>query len=207
MIEAEDQGKTGWYPAKILERSEVGVKIHYMGWKAVFDEIIPLVSGRLRLLDQDDDSSSEEESDDSSGDESEEESEPEQGRDDDAQPAAASKAVEADAAASDPDEADGFSVGAMIEVQDKAKTGWYSAKVLERSREGIKIHYMGWKAVFDEVISLDEAHPHGRLRLVEGSDDNNDDDDDDDQEEEEEQEEQEEEQEEEALFVFSVLFC
>ena len=82
MIEAEDQGKTGWYPAKILERSEVGVKIHYMGWKAVFDEIIPLVSGRLRLLDQDDDSSSEdsseEDSDDSSGDESDEESESEQ---------------------------------------------------------------------------------------------------------------------------------
>ena len=55
---------------------------------------------------------------------------------------------------------DGFNVGELVEAQDKAKTGWYSAKVLNLTEGGVKIHYMGWKARFDEVIPLDS----GRLR-------------------------------------------
>eukprot|EP01045_Picozoa_sp_COSAG04_P006723 COSAG04_NODE_337_length_16405_cov_652.804060_11_plen_632_part_00 len=53
-----------------------------------------------------------------------------------------------------------FSVGAMIEAQDTAKTGWYPARVLGLTEDGVKIHYMGWKARFDEVIQLGS----GRLR-------------------------------------------
>ena len=60
-------------------------------------------------------------------------------------------------AASQPSPSDGFGVGELIEVQDKAKTGWYSAKVLEQSETGVKIHYMGWATRFDEVIRLDSG--------------------------------------------------
>ena len=79
---------------------------------------------------------------------------------------------------------DGFNVGELVEAQDKAKTGWYSAKVLEQSETGVKIHYMGWATRFDEVIRLDS----GRLRR-EGEDS------DDESEAEEEEEEEEEEDE------------
>ena len=47
-----------------------------------------------------------------------------------------------------------FSVGETIEVEDKAATGWYAAKVLKLSDAGVKIHYVGWKARFDEVRDL-----------------------------------------------------
>ena len=53
------------------------------------------------------------------------------------------------------DEFDTFLVGEIIEAQDTAKTGWYSAKVLDMTEGGVKVHYMGWKARFDEVIPLD----------------------------------------------------
>eukprot|EP01045_Picozoa_sp_COSAG04_P001434 COSAG04_NODE_48_length_31217_cov_204.046758_15_plen_1201_part_00 len=69
-----------------------------------------------------------------------------------------------------------FSVGEIIEAQDTAKTGWYSAKVLGLTEAGVKIHYVGWRARFDEAIPLDS----GRLRREgEGSDDDSDDDSDD----------------------------
>ena len=50
-----------------------------------------------------------------------------------------------------------FSVGETIEAQDKAATGWYAAKVLKLSDAGVKIHYVGWKARFDEVRDLTTA--------------------------------------------------
>ena len=50
-----------------------------------------------------------------------------------------------------------FSVGETIEAEDKAATGWYAAKVLKLSDAGVKIHYVGWKARFDEVRDLTTA--------------------------------------------------
>eukprot|EP01046_Picozoa_sp_COSAG06_P024748 COSAG06_NODE_2037_length_7766_cov_218.251989_4_plen_1365_part_00 len=54
------------------------------------------------------------------------------------------------------------SVGDMIEIRDKParSTSWYPAKVLSASSKGVKVHYIGWKSSYDEVVRPST----GRLR-------------------------------------------
>ena len=53
-------------------------------------------------------------------------------------------------------------VGDLIEVRDKLpdSEAWYAAKVLSSSPKGVKVHYIGWKSSYDEIIRPSS----GRLR-------------------------------------------
>jgi hypothetical protein len=57
-------------------------------------------------------------------------------------------------------------VGEKLQAQDSRSGIWYDAKVVKIDGEGdgcsLKVHYMGWKARFDEWIRVDQ----GRLRAM-----------------------------------------
>jgi hypothetical protein len=54
------------------------------------------------------------------------------------------------------------SVGEVIEVREEPahSEAWYAAKVLSSSSKGVKVHYVGWKSSYDELIRPST----GRLR-------------------------------------------
>jgi hypothetical protein len=58
------------------------------------------------------------------------------------------------------------SVGDLIEVRDKLpdSEAWYAAKVLSSSTKGVKVHFIGWKSSYDELI----RPTSGRLRQKQG---------------------------------------